>query len=185
MTDSRVAFPYAKSLLDFAIEKGILDEIYQDMVMFGEVCQQNRNFVLTLKNPIINHEKKKAILHSLFKDKVTPATLVMFDIITRKNREAHLPAIAAEFGELYRKQKGIIRATVITTFPLTDELREKFKKTIKEQTGKQIDLIEKVDSSLIGGFVVKIGDKQMDNSVRSKLKSLLYEFSDDSYVKTF
>lgn len=183
MTNSRVASRYAKSLLDLAIEKGILDEIYQDMVMFGEICRQNRDFVLMLKNPIVNHDKKKAILYALFKGKVNPVTLAFFDIITRKNREAILPSVAAEFGEMYRKQKGISRATVITTFPLTDELRKKFRQNITEQTGKKADLIEKVDPSLIGGFILKIGDRQMDNSVRAKLKSLMYEFSDDSYVK--
>lgn len=185
MKDARVASRYAKSLLDLAIEKGILDEVHQDMIKFGEVCRQNNDFVLMLKNPIINHAKKKAILYALFKDKVTPATLTIFDIITRKNREEFLPDIAEAFEEMYRKQKGISRVTVTTTFPLADDLRKKFKQAVAEQTGNQIDLIEKVDPSLIGGFILKIGDKQMDNSVSSKLKSLMFDFSDDSYIKTF
>ncbi len=185
MTDARVASRYAKSLLDLALEKGVLDEVYKDMVLFSTICQQNRDFVLMLKNPIINHHKKKTILYSLFKGKVNPATMSIFDVITRKNREAFLPAIATEFAEMYRKEKGIDKVTVITTFPLTEELRQRFKKTIAEKTGRKVDLTEKVDPSLIGGFILKIGDKQMDNSVKSKLKSLMYEFADDSYVKTF
>lgn len=183
MTDIRVASRYAKSLLDLALDKNILEQVYQDMVMFSNICQQNHDFVLMLKNPIINHDKKKAILYSLFKGKVSEATLSIFDVIVRKNREAFLPAIAAEFINLYRQQKGIEKVTITTTFPLTPELRSKFKQAITQKVGKQIDLTEKTDPSLIGGFVLKIGDKQMDNSVRSRLKTLMHELSDDSYVK--
>lgn len=185
MTDLRVASRYAKSLLDFALEKGILEEVYQDMALFSDICRKNQDFVLMLKNPIIYHDKKKNILHSLFKGKVNAATMAIFDVIVRKNREAHLPAIATEFGNMYRQYKGIDNVTVTTPFPLTDDLRKKFKQVIIEKTGRQVDLTEKVDPSLIGGFVVKIGDRQMDNSVKAKLKSLMQELSDDSYVKTF
>lgn len=185
MTDLRVASRYAKSLLDLALEKGMLDEVYQDMAMFSNICRKNQDFVLMLKNPIINHDKKKAILYTLFKGKVNAATMAIFDVIVRKNREAFLPAIASEFANMYRQHKGIDNVTITTTFPLTQDLREKFKKAITEKTGKKVELTEKVDPSLIGGFIVKIGDRQMDNSIRSKLKSLMQELSDDSYVKTF
>ncbi len=185
MTDTRVASRYAKSLLDLAIEKGILDKVYQDMQMFADVCRQNHSFVLMLKNPIVTHDKKRAILSALFKNKVNPATMAIFDVIVRKNREAVLPAIATEFARMYRQEKGIDLVTVTTTFPLTDDLRKRFRKTITEQTGRQVDLTEKVDPDLIGGFILKIGDRQMDNSVRSKLKSLMYDFTDDSYIRSF
>lgn len=185
MTDTRVASRYAKSLLDLAIEKGILDKVYQDMQMFADVCSQNSSFVLMLKNPVVPHHKKKSILSALFKNKVNPATMAIFDVIARKNREAFLPSIATEFARMYREEKGIDKVVVTTTFPLTDDLRKRFKQNITAQTGRQVDLTEKIDPDLIGGFIIKIGDRQMDNSVRSKLKSLMYEFTDDSYIKSF
>ncbi|MDF9798308.1 F-type H+-transporting ATPase subunit delta [Catalinimonas alkaloidigena] len=183
MVNTRVASRYAKSLIDLAVEKKILKEVYQDMVFFMETSKSNRDFVLMLRNPIITHEKKKAVLYALFKDKFNPATLALFDIITRKNRESYLPAIAESFEIQYRQHQGIVKATVTTPMPLTDTLKKKFIELVATQTGKKIELEEKVDPSIIGGYVLKIGDQQMDNSIIAKLKTLSYEFSDDSYVK--
>lgn len=185
MTDNRVANRYAKSLIELAIEKGVVEKVHNDMLMFSKLCHTNRDFLLMLKNPIINHNKKKTILYKLFEGKVAPSTLAIFDIITRKNREAYLPAIAEEFVNQYRIHKGIEKAVVTTPFPLTNQLRATFKKMVAERTGKSVELVEKVDETLIGGFVLKIGDLLMDNSVQHKLKSLSYEFDDDSYVKAY
>lgn len=184
MMDIKVASRYAKSLIDLALEKGALEDIYKDMLMFSKVSQQNRDFVLMLRNPIINHSKKNAVLHSLFEGKVNNATMAIFDIITRKNREAYLPAIADAFIDMYRKHKGIEKATITTAIPMDEELRNVFKQQITKNVGKQIELTDKVDPSIIGGFILKIGDRQMDNSVSFKLKSLEYELSDNSYIKT-
>lgn len=183
MTDIKVASRYAKSLIDLALEKGALEEIYKDMQLFDKISQQNRDFVLMLRNPIISHSKKNAVLHSLFKGKVNPATMAIFDIITRKNREAYLPAVAEVFIDMYRKQKGIEKATITTAVPINNELRNIFKQQITQKTGKQVELIDKVDPSIIGGFVLRIGDRQMDNSIRYKLASLEQELSDNSYIK--
>lgn len=185
MVNSRVASRYAKSLLDLAVEKGILKEVFKDMVFFKETCKANRSLVLMLRNPIISHEKKKAVLYALFKDKVAPTTLTLFDIITRKNRESYLPEIAESFEVQYRQHQGIVKATVITPVPLTDNLRKEFIDLVAKQTGKEIELDEKIDPAIIGGYVLKIGDQQIDNSVRAKLKTLSYEFSDNSFVKSF
>lgn len=183
MANSRVATRYAKSLLDLAKERNMLDEVYQDMLYFQQVSKENRDLLLMLRNPIINHSKKKAVLYAIFQDKVTPSTLAVFDIITRKNREKVLPELAESFVIQYRQYKEIDKATVTTPFPLTDSMRADFIRMITEKTGRKVDLEEKVNPELIGGFVLKIGDQQMDNSVKGKLSALRYEFADESYTK--
>jgi len=185
MANTRVASRYAKSLLGLAIEKNILDEVYQDMVLFKEISQKNHDFVLMLRNPIISHDKKKAILFNVFQGRVTDSTLAIFDIITRKNREAYLPAIAESFEIQYRQQKGIEKATVITATSLTPELRDQISKFATRRTNKTIELEEKVDPSIIGGYIIVIGDQQIDNSVRTKLRDMSYEFSETSYIKAY
>lgn len=185
MTDSRVASRYAKSLIELAIEKNALEEIYQDMQLFDKTCQTNRDFRMMLKNPIINHDKKKSILYKIFQGKVNESTIAIFDIITRKNREEILPSLAEEFIHQYHKHKNIDEVLVTSSVPLTPELREKLIQNIKERTGHKVDLTEKVDPDLIGGFVLQIGDRMMDNSVKSKLKALQYEFADESYIRGF
>jgi F-type H+-transporting ATPase subunit delta len=185
MVNTRVASRYAKSLLNLSIERGVLDDVYKDMALFKEVCRMNRDFVLMLRNPIITHDKKKAVLYALFKDKVTPSTLAIFDIITRKNRESYLPGIAESFEIQYRQHKGIEKALLITSTPLTPAMRKQFSDMIAKRTGKEIELEEKVDPSIIGGYVLKMGDLQMDNSVIAKLKAMSYDFTDESYIKAY
>lgn len=185
MADTRAASRYAKSLIELAIERDALEEVHKDMQLFAETCMANRDFKLMLKNPIINHSKKKAILYKIFEGKVQKSTLAIFDVITRKNREMILPAIADEFVRLYRQHNGIDTVVVTTSVPLTTELRQKLVSTIKERTGKKVALTEKVNPDLIGGFVLQIGDQMMDNSIKSKLKALEYEFTDESYIKGF
>ena len=155
MADSRAASRYVKSLLGLAIEKNVLDEVHNDMLMFSKVVEQNRNFELMLRNPIIKHDKKRDILEALFKTKVNPLTMAILDIITRKNREPLLPAIAREFHNAYNFHKGVSKATITTAIPLDAKLRAEFETMVKKISAtKEVELIEKVDQSMIGGFVL-------------------------------
>lgn len=183
MSELRIATRYAKSLLDLAVEKGFLEDIHADMRLFAGIVEKNFSFELMLKNPIINQDKKQAILHEIFKKKVHPVTLTFFDIILRKNRERFLPAIAASFDSMYNQHKGIEKAVITTPFPLNDALRKEFEKTVAKITGKKVILAEKVDPSIIGGYILKIGDRQLDESVNGKLKALSYEFKEEGYTK--
>ncbi len=186
MADIRAASRYVKALLDLAVEKKVLDEVHNDMLMFSSVCVSNRDFALMLNSPIIKHNKKREILQALFKGKVNALTLSIFDIITHKNREPLLPSIAKEFHNAYNSFKDVSKATIITTVKLDPALKAEFEKMAMTLTvRKQIELIEKVDKEMIGGFMLKVGDKQIDASIKSKLKSLKVKFSQNPYIKEF
>ena len=186
MVDSRAASRYAKSLLSLAVEQNVLEQVNQDMLLFTRVSDENKAFSLMLRNPIIKHDSKGEILKKLFKGKVHALTLAIFDIITRKNREPLLPAIAKEFHTQYNEYKGIGKATVITAVPLDSKLRAEFEKIVRSLNDKkQIELTEKVDADMIGGFVLNVGDRQIDASIKSKLKALQLEFSQNPYIKEF
>lgn len=114
----RVASRYAKSLMDLAVERGELEVVQQDIELFHKTIKENRQLELLLTNPIVQSEKKRAILTSLFKGKISPLTSKFLDIISSKNREDFLPAIVSEFLRQYREYKGITRAQVVTTFRL-------------------------------------------------------------------
>jgi len=187
MADSRAASRYVKSLLGLAVEKGALEQVHNDMLLFSKVCEENSAFALMLKNPIIKHDKKRDILTKIFQGKVHALTLAIFDIITRKNREPLLPAIAREFHLAYNEFNGIGRATLITATPVVDaELRAKFESMVKQISGRsQIELIEKVDQEMIGGFVLNVGDRRIDASIKNKLKALKVKFAQNPYVKEY
>jgi len=182
MSDIRVASRYAKSLLDLALEKGILEQVHQDMVLFTKTVKENRDFELFLGNPIINHDKKLAVLRSLFTGKVSDLTLKFFLLLTQKNREAVLASVATEFEKQYNVLKGIAIAHVTTAVPLTPELRTQLGQKVAQQTGKRIKLEEKVDPSLIGGLILRIGDIQLDGSIRTNLRNLRSKFKENPYI---
>ncbi len=186
MADSRVASRYVKSLLSLAVEQNALEVVHSDMQMFDQACRTNRDFLTMLKSPIIKHLKKKDILEALFKGKVNPLTLSIIEILTRKNREPLLPAIAREFHNAYNEYKGIEKAIVTTTIAVDAKLKGEIEAIVKKLSSKKlVELEEKVDKDLIGGFVLNVRDLQIDASVKSKLKSLKVKFSENPYVKEF
>ena len=179
MSISKIAKRYAKPLLELAEEKKQLDKVKADMDQLVSLCQTNRDLLNLLKSPIISHYKKAEILKKLFTGKFNDLTLSAITIIARKNRESVLPDIANEFVTLYNQKMGYQEASVTTTFALDDKLRKTFTDVVKEITGKVPVLTEKVDPSLIGGYTLKLGDRQIDESVSGKLKELKIKFSHD------
>jgi F-type H+-transporting ATPase subunit delta len=186
MAESRAASRYVKSLLSLAVERDALEQVHDDMRLFDKVARENPAFRLMLKNPVIKHDKKREILEKLFAGKVHPLTQAIFDIITKKNREGILPAIAREFHVAYNKHKNIGKATVTTAFPIDDSLRSQFESVAKKITRQNhIELEERINKDMIGGFVLDVGDKQIDASLRNKLKMLKVKLSHNPYIKEF
>ncbi len=184
MADLRVASRYVKSLLGLAVERGVVEEVHQDMILFTKTCKENRGFVAMLRSPVIRHENKRAILKKLFTGKVNELTMAIIDIITRKNREPILPAIASEFHNAYNTYKGIGKAYLTTTIAPNKELlliMDSISKKLADR--KTIEMHTTVDSELIGGFVLHVGDRQIDASVRSKLKKLSLKFEENYFIK--
>lgn len=178
MSVSIVASRYAKSLIELAKEKNVLDAVFQDMKLFKDTVDNNRSLMLALKSPVVRHEKKLGILKALFQDKVNPVTFAIFNIITKKNRESILDSIADEFIVAYNNFKGIQKAVVTTTTPLDETLKAEISKMVASSTGKTIELEEKIDPSLIGGYVLRVNDRQIDASIKNKLNQLKLEFAD-------
>lgn len=184
--DPRAVSRYVKSLLDLSVEQNVLEPVHQDMLLFTKTVNENRGLALMLKSPVIRHEVKQEVMEKLFKGKVNKLTMAFLDIITRKNREPLLPAIAREFHNSYNEFKGIKKATVTTAVPLDAKLRAEFENMVKKYSDKkQVELIEKVDKDMIGGFVLNIADRQIDASIKNKLKALKVKFSQNPYIKEF
>jgi F-type H+-transporting ATPase subunit delta len=183
MLETKVAKRYAKSLIDLSREQGVLDAVNQDMTLLVSVCEANRDLALLLGNPIIGADKKLSVLNAVFGQRVSKLSSAFFDIITRKGRESHLVGIAKEFVAQYKKSKGIETAVVTTAAGLDDRLRAEVLRTVRESMKSEVELVEKVDKDLIGGFVLRVGDKLYDASVASELRKLAREFSSNPFVQ--
>jgi len=180
---TKVSARYAKSLLDLSIDKGLLEKVYLDMKLIATTCKASNDIQLLLKSPIVKSDKKLVVLNEIFNNKIEQLTLDFIRILTRKKRESFLASIADAFIEQYKEHKSILTAIVTTAQGLDDELRKKVYEVVKKSYDSEIELIEKVDKSIIGGFIIRVGDKQDDTSISRKLKSLYRAFNENPYIK--
>lgn len=176
MSETRVARRYAKSFIEIAQEENILEEIHNDMEFVRHTIEGSRELALVLKNPVVNSGKKRKILEAVFSQHLNEITDKFFRILVRKGREGFLPEISRQFHLLYNQINGIEIATVQTPFALTDSLRDEFVRLIKEISAKpKVELHEEVNEDLIGGYVLRIRDQQIDDTVRARLSILKQE----------
>lgn len=181
MSQASVAFRYAKPLLDLAIEKKLEDRVQEDLTLFKETCDINRELQVVLKNPVIRGYKKYGIFKSLFSKRFHELTLSLFEIMTRKNRENLLYEVGEEYQNLYNLHKGIQHITVTSAAPLDSKLKKELSEKLANDLGKTIVLNEQVEPELIGGFIVKVGNSQIDNSIKSNLQKLKRDFIKNIY----
>ena len=178
MSVSKLAGRYAKSLIDLAQEQGKLETILGDIQAF-KAANENRDMYMMLKSPIINTTKKSNIITELFGESFDEMTMAFTKIILTKGREEFLPEICDEFINQYRSIKNITNAVVISAAPLKEETLEKIKNKIQSEMaqGGTVEVETKVDPSLLGGFVIEIGDSLYDASVATRLNKLKKEFT--------
>ena len=172
-----VASRYAKSLLDLAVEKGQLEAVYTDMVQIKSICDDSKEFITFLNSPIIKADKKVNTLKAIFDGKLNAITSGFLTIVAQKRRESVIPQMATSFIEQYKSQKNILTAVVTSANGLDDVTKKQALDLIKSQLNGEIELVEKIDSNVIGGFILKIGDKQLDKSVARQLSNLKKELT--------
>lgn len=182
MSNQRVASRYAKSIMELSLEKGRLAEVHADFQRLTALVASNRELDLILKNPIVNSDKKLNVLKALFATGADPLTMTFFEIVSRKNREEILLDVAREFENQYNLHMSIQVAEVTTTFAIDDTLRKEFSDVVKEISGKNtVQLVEKINPNLIGGYILKVNDRQIDESLSSKLRQLKTQFIQNHY----
>tara|TARA_B110000003_G_scaffold256321_1_gene273787 strand:+ start:1094 stop:1651 length:558 start_codon:yes stop_codon:yes gene_type:complete len=185
MRSSRLSIRYAKALLQLSVEKESLEKSYEDMLIFRNTCYSSKELRLLLKNPIIKTDKKIVILKQIFDSKISKMSMMFIDIIVRKKRESHLTDIAESFIMQYKIANNIVEASVTTANPLSVELRNQVIGYIKNYSEKTVELTEEVDESIIGGTIIKIGDKQLDSSISSEVSELRQMFNKNLYIQDF
>lgn len=177
MSELTVAARYAKSLIDLAQEQRIVEEIRNDMDFFLRTLKASPQLKAVLANPIVSHSKKVTILDEIFAGKVNRASIAFFKLMVNKSRGEILYFTANEFINLYDIKKHIVKATVVSASTLSEANKQKMIADIQAATGGTIKLDAKVDPSLIGGFVLTVGDRQVDTSIASDLNKLKKEFA--------
>jgi len=167
-----IADVYAEALLSSADELGQADEVadqFDDLVAF---MNKEPDFAVFLTSDSVDDDPRRLSLEKLFRGRINDLLLNLLQVLNNRGR-IHLvrevQQCVADRMALRRCQQEVV---VQTAVPLTDELREEIKKGIEQRTGKQALLVEKVNSALIGGLVIRLGDLQIDGSVATRIQSM-------------
>ncbi len=175
MTNSKVSVRYAKALFESAKEKQILDLIKVDVDLLTETVVASDQLQILLENPTVSSGLKLETLVKIFETKVAPLTVQFFQLIAKNKREADLLGILRHFQKLYKEENNILDALMITTTKLDDKQKEEMMALLKKTYQADIHLTEKIDTEIIGGFILRIDDKQVDASIVRKLQKIKNE----------
>jgi F-type H+-transporting ATPase subunit delta len=179
----RLAFRYAKAILDLAVERGELDTVYKDMVFLRDICRSNPDLVNLLRSPIIRTDKKQRILEAVSAGRISPMTTAFNALLMSKEREAYLPEIVGSFAEQYKTLKGIQTVKLTTAVPVSADLKQAILDKVKADRGvREIELNTEVNEKLIGGFVLEIGDELIDASIAFDLHKIKQQFENNDFI---
>ena len=173
---SRAAIRYAKAILETAVSNGKAESVNQDMKMIVDTVNSNAELHEFLKSPVVKPAEKYAAISEIFSS-VQADTKGLFLLLKENKRFEILDGIAQQYNAQHDVLNGIEVAYVTTAFPITAELESKVLAKIKEFSSSKITLINKVDTAIIGGFILRIGDKQYNASVANRLQELKRELS--------
>ena len=172
MLQDRIAKRYAKSLYDLGTERGETQILLNDCKEVHNLVKQSTQFVAFLNSPVIISEKKEAILSKLLEGKVSASFLGLVTLLAKKERAHLVDNIVMEFINLYNHKSNITEVELLTATETTVEFQNTVKAKVERELKTTVQMSTKVDDRLVGGFVLRIGDKIYDGSLQTGLMNL-------------
>jgi F-type H+-transporting ATPase subunit delta len=177
MSGSRAAIRYAKAVLQQANEANLAQVVFEDMQCVHKTIQASKELQIVLKSPVIKAEDKREALLEIFKNQ-SDSTKSLIRVLVENQRTQMLDDVSKNYIDLYNEGQGVKVAKVTTAVPLSNELKEKVLAKVKELTGSnKVTLENNIDESILGGFILRIGDLQYNASIANKLANIKREFS--------
>ena len=176
MSSTRAAIRYAKAILDIASSKNAANEVSNDMFLISSTIKENVELDTFIQNPTIKVEVKENALLEVFAN-TNGVTKSLFHLLFENKRFEILGAVASEYTKLFAEMNGVEIAKVTTAIPMDADLEAKVKAKIATFSDKKVTIENTVDASIIGGFILRIGDKQYNASVANRLQVLKRELS--------
>ncbi len=168
-----VTTPYAEALLQVVNEKSQTEEMVSEVKQLMELINDSPELEKALSSPILETEAKKKIINEIFSEKVNSSLLNFLKLLADRQRIEILTSILDRFLEIYRENSNIALATVTSAVELTDEQKGLITKKVINIAGtEKLELVTKIDPSLIGGFVASVGSKVIDASLASQIRKL-------------
>ena len=182
MKDARAAIRYAKAILNLAKDSKEETVVNDDMLFIANTISENDEFEVMLRSPIVKSSDKIKVLNALFNTKVNNITLGLFHLLRDNKRISMLYAIAKQYAIIYDFDRHMQVAKVTTAVPLTAKIEAKVLEKIVALTGKKANLENVINESILGGFILRVGDVQYDASISNYLNELKKEFDNSHYI---
>jgi F-type H+-transporting ATPase subunit delta len=172
MLKGAVAGRYAEALYEIAVKANLVDQLEKELKAVVGVVNESVQLRKVLFHPRITAAEKKEVLDSLFKDRISEIAMNFLGLLVERRREIYLADITDYFVDLANKARNITDVKVTSAVELTKEEKKRLAGAMEKCTGKQVKLSYDVDPALLGGVVVRVGDKVIDGSVRTRLQTL-------------
>ena len=184
MQNPRLAARYSKSLLDLSVERNSLERTLEDIKVLNSICIESREFDIMLRSPVIKGDKKLKVINEVIKNyNISELTHSFINLLITKGREPNLGEITTAFIAQYNELKNIRTVKLTTAAPMADNIRQSIQEKIAGYMPKDsVELKTAVDESIIGGFVIEMGDRLYDASVLKSLNDIRSNIIDSSYV---
>ncbi|MGB1309144.1 MAG: ATP synthase F1 subunit delta [Oceanihabitans sp.] len=176
MAGARAAIRYAKAVLSLASDQNTAEAVNNDMKLIANTIAESKDLSDMLQSPVVKLADKQAVLLQVFKGS-NAITANLIDTLITNKRLALLNDVASSYNRLFDELKGTQVAQVTTAVPLTGDLKTKVLAKVKELTGKDVAVESIIDESILGGFILRVGDTQYNASIANKLNQLKREFT--------
>ena len=167
-----IASSYAEALLELTSQSAQEENVLDELKIVNTVFASDKDMSVIINHPAIRANQKKEILKTVFSGKVSQLTDNLINLLADKRRLDLLPFIESGYRDLLNKRKNIVSATLTCSEQMADSNVANIKAQLTEHLGKRLELEVKVDSSLIGGVVLRLGDQVIDGSLNGRLKAL-------------
>ena len=166
------------ALFELALEEGKLDLLADEVKAVSEIISDNGDLTKLMNHPQIDKEEKVKIIENIFKNRISDELLGLMVMIIEKNHYKHLVSVFDHFTECVKEYKNIGTAYITSAVELSDEQKQAIEKRLLDTTRYvEIEMKFDVDAALIGGMKIRIGDRVVDSSVKTKLEDLTRELT--------
>lgn len=167
------AHRYANAILDLSQQNNATEEVYRNASELLSIIKSNRELYNFLKSPLIKSDKKEKIIRQLFEKNIHSILIHFITILCKRRREYLLPEILNAIILEYKKRNNIITVQLTTAFQFDENLRKSITDKIKQfKQYSKIELHEQIDESIIGGFILRTDNQQIDASIKTQLQQL-------------
>lgn len=167
-----VSSRYALALFEAGLDLNKIDEFYKDLELLESVFEENKKLLNILNHPKITRDEKRNIIDEIFKDRVSLEIINFLYILIDKRREKNILEIIDYYKEEFYENKNIVKVVAITAVPMVEQSKSKLRTVLANKLNKEIELTNEIDSTILGGVMLKVENKLMDGTIKGQLEAM-------------